>query len=122
MLQGGSTAGISQTQALRVHQKVSSKMSAEKSAILGEGTSIRGSQPMSAFNGKTVVVTGFGKSERADLEQRLMAAGALVTQSVSSKTQVLVTGPKPGPDKVAKAHAAGAEVIDEATARARLGP
>jgi DNA ligase (NAD+) len=76
---------------------------------------------MSAFNGKTVVVTGFGKSERADLEQRLMAAGALVTHSVSSKTQVLVTGSKPGPDKVAKAHGAGAEVIDEATARARLG-
>lgn len=76
---------------------------------------------MSSFAGKVVVVTGFGKSERADLESKLASAGAIVTHSVSGKTQVLVTGPKPGPDKVEKARKAGAEIIDEAAARSRLG-
>jgi BRCT domain type II-containing protein len=40
---------------------------------------------------------------------------------VSGKTQVLIIGAKPGPDKVEKARKAGAEILDEAAARARLG-
>lgn len=75
---------------------------------------------MSAFQGKTVVVTGFGKAQRAEIESLLVAAGAIVTHSVSGKTQILVIGPKPGPDKVEKARAAGAEVIDESETRARI--
>lgn len=75
---------------------------------------------MSRFAGKVVVVTGFGKSDRAELEAKLSAAGATVTHSVSGKTQVLITGPKPGPDKVEKARSSGAAIIDEATARAEL--
>lgn len=76
---------------------------------------------MSNVAGKVIVVTGFGKAERADLEARLTAAGAVVTHSVSGKTQILVTGPKPGPEKVEKARKAGAEIVDEATIRSRLG-
>ncbi len=76
---------------------------------------------MSNVAGKVIVVTGFGKAERADLEAHLAAAGAIVTHSVSGKTQILVTGPKPGPEKVEKARKAGAEIVDEATIRSRLG-
>jgi BRCT domain type II-containing protein len=76
---------------------------------------------VSSFQGRTVVVTGFGSAERAELEALLANAGAIVTHSVSGRTQVLVIGAKPGPDKVEKARKAGAEVIDAAAVRARLG-
>ena len=75
---------------------------------------------MSVISGKPLVMSGFGKDVRADLEALFASAGAIVTHSVSGKTQILVTGPKPGPDKVAKAQSAGAEIWDEATARAAL--
>ncbi len=77
---------------------------------------------MSSFQGKTVVVTGFGSAVRKELEELLTKAGAIVTHSVSGKTQVLVVGAKPGPEKLEKARNAGAEIIDEATARTRLAP
>ncbi len=76
---------------------------------------------MSSFSGKIVVVTGFAKDERTVLEGLLEAAGATVTTKVSAKTHVLVTGPKPGPEKLMQAQDAGAEIIDGPTARSRLG-
>jgi NAD-dependent DNA ligase len=80
------------------------------------------SKAPSPLSGKTVVVTGFGSAARAELEDLLSRAGANVTHSVSGKTQVLVVGAKPGPEKLQKARNAGAEIIDEATARTRLAP
>jgi hypothetical protein len=78
------------------------------------------SKAPSPLSGKTVVVTGFGSAARAELEDLLIRAGANVTHSVSGKTQVLIVGAKPSPEKLEKARTAGAEVIDEATARTRL--
>ncbi len=75
---------------------------------------------MSIFAGNIVVVTGFEKADRAELEAKLAAAGATVTHSVSVKTQVLITGPTPGPDKVERARLNDAKILDEATARAAL--
>ena len=76
---------------------------------------------MSSFAGRIVVVTGFASAARAELEALLSKAGAVVTHTVSGKTQVLIIGAKPGPDKVEKARKAGAEILDEAAARVRLG-
>jgi hypothetical protein len=78
------------------------------------------SSAQASFSGMTVVVTGFGSAARAELEDLLIRAGAIVTHSVSGKTEVLIVGAKPGPEKLEKARTAGAEVIDEATARTRL--
>ncbi len=62
---------------------------------------------------KTVVVTGkLAKIKRADAEAKLAALGARVTKSVSSKTDILFIGAKPG-SKLAKAESLGIQVLDE---------
>ena len=63
--------------------------------------------------GKTVVITGtLSSMPRNEAKAKLMAAGAKVTGSVSSKTDFVVAGETPG-SKVNKAAQLGVQVLDE---------
>lgn len=65
------------------------------------------------FTGKTLVLTGtLSVMPRSDAKKKLQALGAKVTGSVSSKTDFVVAGDKPG-SKVDKAKALGVEILDE---------
>lgn len=65
------------------------------------------------FKGKTVVVTGTMKNmDRKEIAAKLAALGAKVTDSVSSKTDILVVGEKAG-SKLAKAEELGITIMSE---------
>ena len=71
------------------------------------------SQSNSEFSGKTVVITGtLPTMSRDEAKDKLLAAGAKVTGSVSAKTDYLLAGDKAG-SKLAKAEKLGVQVIDE---------
>jgi NAD-dependent DNA ligase len=67
------------------------------------------------FSGTTVVITGTLSAGREEIADKLEAAGAKVTGSVSANTQYLITGAGVGASKISKATALGVKVIDEAT-------
>jgi DNA ligase (NAD+) len=65
------------------------------------------------FNGKTVVVTGtLGKLSRDEAKDALRKAGAIVTDSVSKKTDFLVVGADAG-SKLDKAQKLGVKTLTE---------
>jgi DNA ligase (NAD+) len=68
----------------------------------------------SAFAGKTIVITGtLPTFSRGEAKDKLLAAGAKVTGSISAKTDFLLAGDKAG-SKLSKAEKLGVAVIDEA--------
>jgi DNA ligase (NAD+) len=69
--------------------------------------------------GKTFVITGTLSMPREALKERLLAAGAKVSGSVSKKTDYVVVGEDPG-SKYDKAKGLGIEIIDEAACLALL--
>jgi DNA ligase (NAD+) len=69
--------------------------------------------------GKTFVITGTLSMPREVLKERLQAAGATVTGSVSKKTDYVVVGEKPG-SKYDKARELDVEILDEAACLALL--
>lgn len=74
-----------------------------------------------AFEGKTVVFTGTLEGmTRAEAKNVVEGAGGRVVSSVSSKTDFLVQGGKPG-SKARKAEELGVEVLPEPDFLARLG-
>lgn len=67
----------------------------------------------SPFNQKRVVLTGtLGSMTRSEAQQRLENSGALVTSSVSSKTDFLIAGEDAG-SKLEKAKKAGVRILSE---------
>ena len=73
------------------------------------------------LSGKTMVITGtLDNYEREDLKAILEALGAKVTDSVSSKTSVLIVGREAG-SKLEKATKLGVETWDEARLERELG-
>lgn len=69
--------------------------------------------PWGIFKDKTVVVTGsFNQIGREVLKEKLRQAGAKVTDSVSSKTDLLILGENPG-SKLAKAKELGVTIMTE---------
>lgn len=65
-------------------------------------------------SGKTFVITGTLGESRAEIEKMIRGAGGVVASSVSSKTDYLVRGEKPG-SKLNKAERLGVKIIDEKT-------
>jgi DNA ligase (NAD+) len=63
--------------------------------------------------GKTFVVSGTLSAPREEIKRRIRTAGGKVTGAVSSRTDFLVAGEKPG-SKRAKAEELGVEILDEA--------
>jgi len=88
--------------------------------LLSAGIKVRGVKRTAAdegsdsvFYGKTVVITGtLPTMSRGEAKEKLLAAGAKVTGSVSAKTDYLLAGDKAG-SKLAKAEKLGVQVIDE---------
>ena len=77
-------------------------------------------QANSVFSGKIVVITGtLPTLSRDEAKDKLLAAGAKVTASVSAKTDYLLAGEKAG-SKMSKAEKLGVQVIDEASMLAML--
>ncbi len=69
---------------------------------------------------KTVVITGTLPGwTRAEAKQRIEAAGGQVTEAVSRRTHLVVTGEGAGA-KLAEASSLGIEILDEAELRKRL--
>jgi len=67
------------------------------------------------FVGKTLVITGtLPPLSRDQAKERLLAAGAKVSGSVSAKTDYLLAGDKAG-SKLSKAEKLGVSILDEAT-------
>jgi DNA ligase (NAD+) len=67
------------------------------------------------LTGNTYVITGtLERWSREQAAEALEAAGAKVTNSVSSKTTALIVGEDPGASKLTKAQKAGVAQIDEA--------
>lgn len=61
----------------------------------------------------TVLFTGFSRARKAELEAAARAAGWVVRSTVGPTLDYLVTGPKAGPAKIAKANELLVTVIDE---------
>ena len=65
------------------------------------------------FSSKVIVITGsFNNIARSQLKEELIRSGARVSSSVSSRTDYLIAGEKPG-SKLNKAVELGIEVLDE---------
>ena len=65
------------------------------------------------LSSKSIVITGsFNSIARSQLKEELIRLGARVTSSVSSKTDFLVAGDKPG-SKLSKAQDLGINILDE---------
>ena len=70
--------------------------------------------PDNFFKGKTMVITGVLQllGERDPVAGLLKSLGARVTSSISTKTQIIVTGQDPGPSKLEKAAQLRCEGVD----------
>jgi DNA ligase (NAD+) len=73
----------------------------------------------SLFAEKTVVITGTLSRSRDEMKEILVAQGAKVTGSVSSKTDYLIAGASAG-SKLVKAEKLGVTILDETTLDAML--
>ncbi len=71
--------------------------------------------------GKTLVISGNFSISRDEMKALIEANGGKNSSSVSSKTDYLLAGTKPGPEKVKKATDLGVEIIDEARLREMIG-
>ena len=67
----------------------------------------------SKFSGKTIVITGsFTSFSRNELKEQLIVRGAKVTSSISTKTDFLISGEKPG-SKLSKAEELNIKILNE---------
>ncbi|MET0123330.1 MAG: NAD-dependent DNA ligase LigA [Candidatus Thiodiazotropha sp. 6PLUC9] len=73
---------------------------------------VRAEVEQTHLEGKTFVLTGTLSQPRDEIKEILIAQGAKVTGSVSSKTDFLVAGEAAG-SKLAKAEKLGVEILDE---------
>ena len=70
-------------------------------------------QTSGKLSGKRIVLTGaFSSISRNELKEKIMINGAKVSTSVSSKTDFVVYGKKPG-SKLAKAKNFGVPILNE---------
>lgn len=67
--------------------------------------------------GKSIVISGNFSISRDDMKSLIEANGGRNSSSVSGKTDYLLAGEKPGPEKMKKAAELGVKIIDEAAFR-----
>ena len=75
--------------------------------------SINAIQSDSPFRNKKIVFTGAMSRPRAELEKQTKALGIVVSKSVSSKTDFLITGESVGQSKLKSANANGVSILTE---------
>lgn len=78
------------------------KMAVEKQAV---GSSV--------LEGLTIVITGTYSISRDEMKKLIEANGGKNSSSVSSRTSFVLTGEKPGPEKIKKAEELGIRMVDE---------
>ena len=66
------------------------------------------------LSGKTIVISGNFSISRDDMKKLIASNGGRNSGSVSGKTDFLLAGEKPGPEKIRKAEALGVRIISEA--------
>ena len=74
-----------------------------------------------ALEGKSIVISGNFSISRDAMKALIEAHGGKNSSSVSGKTDYLLAGTKPGPEKLKKAADLGVEVIDENRLRELIG-
>ena len=74
-----------------------------------------------ALSGKTIVISGNFSISRDEMKALIEAHGGKNSGSVSGKTDYLLAGAKPGPEKLKKAAELGVSVIDETQFRELIG-
>ena len=90
-----------------------------KAAGLQLGTEIRSAAASSGpLAGKSIVISGNFSVSRDEMKALIEAAGGRNSSAVSGKTDYLLAGSKPGPEKIKKATELGVAIIDEAQFRA----
>jgi DNA ligase (NAD+) len=93
----------------------------ERGVSWPDAAPVRAADGQGALAGETVVITGTLESmTRDEARDAARAAGAIVTDSVSKKTTLLVVGAEAG-SKLGKAQELGVPIVDEAEFRRRLG-
>ena len=70
-----------------------------------------------ALEGKTIVISGNFSISREAMKELIESNGGRCSGSVSGKTDYLLAGTKPGPEKIKKATELQIEIIDEAQLR-----
>ncbi|MBR5176327.1 MAG: NAD-dependent DNA ligase LigA [Bacteroidales bacterium] len=66
-----------------------------------------------ALSGKTIVISGNFSISRDEMKRLIEANGGKNSSSVSGKTDFLLAGSKPGPEKIRKAEELGVKIIGE---------
>ena len=74
-----------------------------------------------ALSGKSIVISGNFSVSREEMKALIEAHGGKNSSSLSGKTDYLLAGNKPGPEKLKKAAGLGVEVIDEKKLRELIG-
>ena len=99
-----------------IHDYFSDKNSIElvnELILLGLKLSPPQTDNSSKFSGKTIVITGsFTSFSRNELKEQLIVRGAKVTSSISTKTDFLISGEKPG-SKLSKAEELNIKTLNE---------
>ena len=97
------------------------EMEALKAAGLNFSLEEEAAAPISdALKGKSIVISGNFSISRDEMKALIEANGGRNSSAVSSKTDYLLAGSKPGPEKLKKAAELGVPVIDEDQFRAML--
>ena len=65
------------------------------------------------FKNKVVVLTGFSRDNSQTYAHKLHELGAIIKDSVTKKTNILITGYNAGPSKLAKAQELGVDILPE---------
>lgn len=65
------------------------------------------------FKNQVIVLTGFAKADSQEYAHKLNELGAIIKDSVSGKTNILITGYNAGPSKMQKAQELGIRIIPE---------
>lgn len=68
-----------------------------------------------ALAGKTIVISGTFSISRDEMKSVIERNGGRNSSSVSNKTSFLLTGSKPGPEKINKCESLGIQIVDEKT-------
>lgn len=106
-------AGEVKLDAEKVRQTTKRTKSVKVLAEDREQISDDGSVPDTIFKGRVVVLTGFGAALSQIISHQLHNLGAIVKESITKKTQILLTGPNAGPSKIKKCQEQGADIVGE---------
>ena len=70
--------------------------------------------------GKTIVISGNFSISRDEMKALIVAHGGKSSGSISGKTEYLLAGEKPGPEKIKKAETLGVQIISEEEFRSMI--